>query len=360
MAAEGQDGQEKTEQPSDRRRDEYRAEGQIARSVEVTAFFGILAAFGACALWGQQVGRTCLDAVRASLFFDHGVSIALAGPWWRQFAIPMIQAMLAIAGTVFLVVLAGTWMQTGIVFAWKSLRTKWESVNPFAGLKRMFSSRTAVQLLKNLLKVGVIAWIVYAELSQQTEEIAAIPMVPMTTALLWSTALIARLLFRIIIFLAIIAVLDFGYQWWTMRKQMMMSRHELKEEVKQQQVSEHVRGKIRSVASQRVKHMIKQEVPAADVVITNPTHFAVAVKYERGSDRAPRVVAKGKDHIAAYIREVAADANVPLYEFPELARSLYARVKVGQSIPNDLYEAVARVLAYIYQIYRRRFAKWMV
>ncbi|MBI4239306.1 MAG: EscU/YscU/HrcU family type III secretion system export apparatus switch protein [Deltaproteobacteria bacterium] len=360
MANETQDGQEKTEQPSDRRRDEYRAEGQIARSVEVTAFFGILAAFGACAMWGRMIGQTCLDALRGALFFDHGVSLALAEPWWRQFAIPMIKAVLSIGATVFLVVLAGSWMQTGIVFAWKSLRTKWEMVNPFSGLKRMFSSRTAVQLLKNLLKVGVITWLVYGELSQRTEEIAAITMIPMTSALLWSVALVARLLFRIIIFLAIVAVLDFGYQWWTMRKQMMMSRQELKEEVKQQQVSEQVRGKLRSVASQRVKHMIKQEVPAADVVITNPTHFAVAVKYERGSDRAPRVVAKGKDLVAAYIREVAAEAHVPLYEFPELARTLYARVKVGQSIPGDLYEAVARVLAYIYQIYRRRFAKWMV
>lgn len=347
------DGEERTEEPSDQRKSQMRDEGQIPRSQEIGGFVAILGGFAGLAWFGGRLFHEFRRCFGAALSFSGQGDLTNVVPWIQQYVIPVLWAMLAIIAVLYVSSFVASAAQTGLHPAWKKLKIHTEPLNPFKGLKRMVSPATLIMFIKNMLKVIVIGWIVYSELIGKTKELVWLASTPLPQTFAWCIALLAHLVGRILIFLGIVAAADYLYQWWTVRKTSLMSKYELKEETRSREASPHVRQKIRAIANQIAKKGIKKEVPTADVIVTNPTHYAVALRYDRANDRAPRVVAKGKDLIAAYIRQVATEHNIPLYEFPELARSLYAKTKLGQFIPSDQFEAVARVLAYIYQSRRR-------
>jgi flagellar biosynthetic protein FlhB len=348
------EGQEKTEEPSSKRSDEFREEGQVAKSSETGAFVVVIAAAGAASVLGSRLGAQLVASMKGAFHYtlDHGVGNA--GGWISSFAWPVMQTTLIFVCMIFAAVFVGNVLQTGFLFSWKAMAPKPAQINPVEGFKRVFSMQVVMQLIKNILKVIVISMIVWSELKVRIVELTVMSAWPILDSLKWCSRLIAVLTLKTAIFLGVLAAGDYLYQWYTMHKKMMMSRQEIKDESKEQQLPDNVRAKVRQVASERSKRVIQKEVPKADVIITNPTHYAIAIRYRRFQDPAPRVVAKGKELLAAQIRQVAKENNVPLYEFPELARAIYAKVRVGDLIPADLYESVARVLAFIYKMHKDR------
>lgn len=346
--------QEKTEEPSGKRLEEARSEGQIAKSQEIGSFVSIVTATGVMAMWGPILGKNIVESFLAAFRMIEQHDTGLVGFWLSTYVGPVMLTLFGLMSFIALVGLVAGISQVGIVFSYKSVRPKFEKINPIAGLKRTFSMEMIVQFTKSFAKVIVIFWIVYDHTKERMDRMLALSGYPMFDGAKWAFTHIASLVLKISIFLAVVAVFDYLWQWWSTHKKLMMTKQELKDEMKQSQLPEHVRSKIRQVANQHARQTISKEVPDADVIVTNPTHYAVALKYVRGVDVSPRVVAKGKNQLATYIRKVAEDNNVPIYEYPQLARQLYSQVKVGKVISNELYESVARVLAFVYRLHAQR------
>lgn len=347
-------GQEKTEEPSEQRKEKARDEGQIARTQELGTFITIATSMVMLNHWGPEMAKGFMDGLRAAFYSISNPNILTGVVWMKAYAYPLFKITISFSLMLLVLTVAGSLFQTGFVFSSKSLVPKFNSVNPFAGIKRIFTVNVLVQMLKNFLKLAVIGTIVYQQLKSQIDYIILLSTVPAIEAMLWCAKTIASIILKVSIFLAVLAVFDYLYQWYTNHQKLMMSRQELKDEMKQSQLPDSVRNKVRSVAMERAKRKIHKEVPQADVIITNPTHFAVAIRYRRFKDPAPRVVAKGQDLLAATIRNIAKEHNVPLYEYPVLARKLYRTVKAGEMIPGDMFEPVAKVLAFVYRMYKDR------
>ncbi len=347
--------QERTEEPSSKRREEFRADGNVASSPEVTALISLGAGTALLSTLGIGMWYGAMHGLQGALNFGDPAGLSQAVSWAQVYVSPVLRIVSLFLVIMFIVVAFSAVAQTQFNFSWKAISPKWSRVNPLQGAKRFFSVKMLIQLLKNLIKLGFIGWIAYGLLRTHISEILMASNMKLQTGMVWGVRIIGSLVARVCIFMAAVAVLDYIYQWYSTNKQMRMTMQEVKEERKNTELPSHVRNKIRQVQNERSKRIIQKEVPNADVVITNPTHFAVAIRYSRETDQAPRVVAKGADHMAALIRQLARDNDVALYEYPELARTLYRRVKVGQMIPAELYESVARILAYIYQLHNREY-----
>lgn len=265
----------------------------------------------------------------------------------------MVAAILPIFAIMPIVGIVITMMQTGPTLSGHSLQPDGQRVNPIATAKRLLSVRSLVELAKSLAKVGVVTFLVWRTYMESTASFLALGGndVPSSVALLLD--LVMRLGTTASVALFALAALDYGYQRWEFQRNAMMTKEELKQEFKESEGSPQVRQRIRALQRQLARGRMLQDVPTADVVITNPTHLAVALSYKDGEMTAPKVVAKGADHVAARIRELAREHNVPLVENKPLAQALYRTVDVGMEIPGGLFQAVAEVLAYIYQLRSR-------
>jgi flagellar biosynthetic protein FlhB len=350
--AEENDGQEKTEEPTSRRLDKAREEGQVPRSKELNTTIVLLA--GAIGLlwfgpWGvehiSQMAHFNFSVEREAAFdpaamFDHlkssvfSAALALA-PWL------LMVLFAAFLGPISL----GGWL-----FSTKSIMPKLDRLNPLSGLKRMFSMNSVVELVKSVAKVfvvGLASWLVlkyYFNDALLLQRKAFQPAIAEAVhIILWS-----------IIFLCaatvFIALADVPWQLYSHTKKLRMSLQEIKDEFKESEGRPEVKGKIRQLQREMSQRRMMAEVPTADVVITNPTHYSVALKYDSSGMSAPILVAKGTDQVALKIREIAKENNVPQMQAPPLARALYTHAKIGDEIPEGLYVAVAQVLAYIYQM----------
>jgi flagellar biosynthetic protein FlhB len=244
--------------------------------------------------------------------------------------------------------------QVGFVISGHALIPDWTRVSPATGLKRIFSSRGAFELMKGMGKIGFIAWLCYSQIEKTLPALINASRMPLLSYLSVIGDLIWSLGIRIALALAVIAAVDYVFHKYDFEKNMRMSREEMKQEMKQTDgdpmLRQRIRQKQRAIANKRMM----QEVPKADVVITNPTHYAIALKYEAESMKAPRVVAKGRGYIALAIKELARESNVPMVENRPLARKLFRDVPLGKEIPGALYQAVAEVLAFVYRTHRRR------
>lgn len=238
----------------------------------------------------------------------------------------------------------------GWSFSTESLAPKLERLNPLEGFKRMFSMRSLIELAKALAKFGTVAAIAALVLWNDAQELLALGREPTAMAIGHAIKLSGQGLLAISAGLLLIAGIDVPYQLWQYAKQMKMSREEIRQEMKESEGSPEVKGRIRQIQQEMARQRMMQDVPKADVVVTNPTHFAVALRYDEKRMRAPIVVAKGVDLVAARIREVAGEHNVAVFEAPPLARVLYRNVDIGGEIPSSLYVAVAQVLSYVFQL----------
>lgn len=350
--AENQDGQEKTEQPSEKRLRDAREKGQVAKSRELSTALIFLAATGTLAMLGGRLATGALGWMQAALSPDvarmgdlrrlpSAFGDLLGGLLWQM--LPLI-ALCVLAGILAPVALSG------LRVSQKALVPDFKRMNPVAGLKRVYGRDGAVEFLKALVRVGLIGTGAALVLTGATGQLLGLVNQPLETAAGEALGLIVLLLAAMTVGTAILAGADVPYQLWSHRQKLKMTRQELRDEMKEMEGRPEVKGRIRRLQHEMSQRRMMEAVPAADVVVVNPTHYAVALKYDAGAAGAPRVVAKGVDEIAAAIRTVADGHRVPIVSAPPLARALYRDVRLGQEIPSRLYAAVAQVLSYLYQL----------
>jgi len=343
---------EKTEDASPRKLEKAREEGDIPRSREV-ATFAVLMTAGA-GLWitgGSLVGR--LESALASgltLDREQVYNSAVLLERITNDVGGVLLACLPLAFAIMLVALAAPMLIGGFNFSSKAFMPNFMKLNPISGIGNMVSTNSLIELLKAIAKtlvVGAVAWIV---IRSETDAVLGLAVEPLGTSSGHLGDLLARTFLYIVGALGVIALIDGPYQIWHYNNKHKMTRQEMIQESKESDGNPQIKGKIRQMQRQMARNRMMQNVPTADVVVTNPTHYAVALKYTDGQAGAPRVVAKGVDEVAAKIRELARENKVALLEAPALARALYKHTEIDDEIPETLYSAVAEVLAYVFQV----------
>lgn len=353
--AEDTDDSQKTEEPSQKRLDEAREKGNVANSKEINHWFMI----GAGTLFVTTFApQTLIDIQRLILPFieqpdaiptdlDHLRRIMLS-----LFGQLLLACMLPIAVVVVAAIACG-FVQHGFMASAESIMPKLEKISPLAGMKRLFSGQSIAEFVKGLVKLAIVATVGTMLLSPLIGQLAAITTMEMTEVMALTKSLSARLMIGVLSVMTVIAGMDFLYQRFAHLKKLRMSRQELKDEFRQSEGDPMVKGRLRQIRMERARRRMMAAVPQSDVVITNPTHFSVALKYVSGEMSAPRVVAKGADEVAFRIREVAKAHDVPIVENPPLARGLFAAVDIDEEIPPEHYKAVAEVISYVMKLKRR-------
>lgn len=247
--------------------------------------------------------------------------------------------------------------QVGFIFSGESLKPDLNKINPIEGFKKLFSLKSLVELIKSLFKVGVIGFIAYVTVKGEFANITLLTAMTPGNILLYIWKITFKIVFRSTLALLIMSILDYVYQRYDWRKGLMMTKEEVKEEMKQMEGDPKVKAKIRSVQQQMARKRMMSQVPQADVVITNPTHLAIALRYETEEMQAPKVIAKGAGFIAEKIKKIAQEHDIPLVEDKPLARIIYKTIEVGESIPPHLFQAVAEILAYVYKLKPKKYRK---
>jgi flagellar biosynthetic protein FlhB len=350
--AEQDSAQERTEQPTPKRLEEARRKGQIPRSRDLTAAAVMLAGGSALYMMGGAMGSQLHSMMTSGLSIsrDEALDAAHLAPALGTLAAMGLRAILPVLAIVLVAAILAPLALGGWSFSNESLAPKFERLNPLQGFKRMFSMRSLVELTKALAKFGAVAFIAVLVLWSDSAELLSLGKEPMQQAIGHAAKLSGQALLLISAGLLLIAGIDVPYQLWQHNKQLKMSREEIRQEMKESEGSPEVKGRIRQIQQDMARQRMMQDVPKADVVVTNPTHFAVALRYDESRMRAPIVVAKGVDLVAARIREVATENQVAIFEAPPLARVLYRNVEIGDEIPSHLYVAVAQVLSYVFQL----------
>ena len=356
MAEGGDSGQDRTEQPTGKRLEEARKKGQVPRSIELNAAAVMLLGGGALYFMGGHVGEALYQIMRSGLtlsradMLDERRAIATFGN-------EVLHAFLACApvlGITLVAALVAPIAIGGWNLSFEALAPNFDKLNPTNGLQRMFSARSAVELAKALAKFLFIALVAACLLWKNTGELMGLGSEPINAALTHAARLTGHAFLILAGTMGLIAAVDVPWQLYQHNQKLKMSRQEIKEEAKESDGSPEMKGHIRRAQGELARRRMMHEIPTADVVVTNPTHFAVALRYDDKRMRAPLVVAKGADVIAARIREIATENNVPIFEAPPLARALHRNVEIGGEIPAHLYVAVAQVLTYIYQLKNAR------
>jgi len=345
---------EKTEEATPKRREEARRKGQVAKSVEISAVFGILAAFGAFKVWGGYIYDELTGFMRHGLtdFVTKDLTVADVSVLILNVGYVLANTALPVMLIILVVSLAINYLQVGPVFSSEALLPKLDRLDPLSGLQRIFSKRSLVELFKSLFKVLVVGYFIYRFVAAEFFSLVNTTYADLNNSLSETVGLTFNLAFQIAGVLLLLAILDYWYQWWEYNQSLKMSKQEVKDEYKQTEGNPQIKGKIKERQRALAMRRMMQEVPKADVVVTNPEHFAVAMKYDR-SRPAPTVVAKGQNFVAQRIKELAREHSVPVVENKPLARALYYSVEIGDFIPRELYQAVAEVLAYVYRLRRR-------
>lgn len=345
---------ERTEAATPRRLEQAREEGQIARSPELTTFAVLLTAGLAMLFLGSTLIRGLERMMEQALWVDRATAFRSEAMIARLYE-GMVAVLIDLAPFFALLVLAAIvapMLVSGWLFTFEAVAPKFTRINPLTGLGRIFSAHGAVELAKAILKAvlvgGVAAWVIYSEF-QPLIGLASEPARP-GIAHLGELIIVAFLM--VVGAMALIVVVDVPFQIWDHARQLRMTKEEVKQELKETEGDPQIRARIRQLQRERARRRMMAEVPKADVVVTNPTRYAVALRYRSGAMRAPTVVASGSALLAERIREVAIANRVPVVQAPPLARALHAHAELGQEIPTALYTAVAEVLAYVYQLRR--------
>lgn len=349
------DGGEKTEEPTTKKLQDARNKGQVAKSIDVTTAVSLLMFFMMLRLMLGFLGDRFMGGFSTIYAQISGISneeftlqlaCAFVGEAFRQILI-MVAPFLA---TAFVVAFVTNLVQVKWKITLDPLKPKFDKFNPVGGMKRLFSKDKIVDLLKSVAKIIVIIYVVYSYLKDRWALVMNMYEYSLTQALALIGDIIINIGLRISMLFVIIAVADFAYQKWKFHEDMKMTKQEVKDEYKNTEGDPKVKSQQRARMQQASRRRMMQDVPNADVVITNPTHLAVAVRYNKETDNAPVVVAKGADYLAQRIKEIARDHNVEIVENKPLARMLYHNVDIGAEIPPELYQMVAEVLVYVYNL----------
>ena len=346
------EGQEKTEEPSSKRLQDARNKGQIPRSKELTTTLMMLVGAGGIYLMGKHLLNGIADIIisglsieRETLFDIHALTSALSRTTQDAFVL-----LAPFLGLMVVVALLAPLALSGWNFSTQALNIKWEKLNPITGMGKLLSWQGLVELLKALVKFLLVGSVGVTLLWSQVDNILQLGKEPLETGLPHLAHLLMWAFLVMSTTLIVIALADVPFQLWNHTRQLKMSRQDIKDEHKESEGSPEIKGRLRQMQREVARRRMMQEVPTADVIVTNPTHYAVAIRYDQKTMRAPKVVAKGAELIAAQIRDVGAANNVPIVSAPVLARALYFNTEMGDEIPQGLYLAVAQLLAYIYQL----------
>ncbi len=345
---------DKTEEATPRKKEKAREDGQVAKSVEITTTFLIVIMFFALKFIGPFIFNRILKIYKIVTnlfgvgFIDENIGINL----FKQVFVELIICILPFFAISYFIAFASNAMQVGIKFTFKPLQPKLSNLSPLSGLKRIFSLRTIVELIKSLLKIAIILAIVYFEVRDYDAVFFRFYEMSYMQSYMTMFDLAINIGIKIGIFFIVVAIIDFAYQKYSLAKKLKMTKQEVKDEYKMVEGNPEIKQKIRQRMREASMRRMMQDLESADVVITNPTHFAVAIKYEDGVDIAPVVVAKGVDLIAFNIRQKSQDLEIEIIEDKALARALYYTVEIGEVVPESLYEPVARILALVYSMNR--------
>jgi len=345
-------GAERTEQATPKRLEEARKKGQVPRSSELSIAAVCIAAAAAIYSLGGMAAGNFADLMRDSLSLSPA-AVMSEGVIWPALTAAGARALwiiLPVLGATFVAALAAPIVIGGWNFSGQALVPQFSRLNPVAGFGRMWSSRGLVELGKGLAKVGVIGVIAWVLLKGLTPQLMGLTSEPLRQAIGHSAELAGYSLLVLACGLAVIAAVDVPFQLWQHARDLRMTRQEVREEYKESEGSPETRGRIREAQRALARGRMLYDVPKADVIVTNPTHYAVALRYDENKNRAPIVVAKGTELLALKIREIATESGVPIVEAPPLARALYKSVELGREVPAALYVTVAQVLTYVYQL----------
>ncbi|MCC6932441.1 MAG: EscU/YscU/HrcU family type III secretion system export apparatus switch protein [Deltaproteobacteria bacterium] len=353
MASENENGEERTEEPSGRRLHETRHHGQTARSVELSQVAGIIGAFIALRYISPSIWLDLITFTKACFTSRYSTEPIIPDEFNVHILYLLQHFLPEIAGIMLITAICGalcTLIQTEFLWSSYLLRPKFNQLNPLEGFKRIFSSQNFVSLLKSIAKLSIICPIGYYCFFDLLPGFVTLITVPIVDLLPWTADAATYVFKKIMYLLLVLAVIDYIWQCYVHKRDIKMTRQEAKEERKTTEGDMATKRKMQSVGFKRIREKMMLALPTADVVVTNPTHYAVALKYDFNTGAAPRVLAKGKDHLAELIKKRAREYGIPIIERKPLARALFAAVEIGQEIPYELFKAVAELLAYVYKL----------
>lgn len=349
--------EEKTEKATPKRRREAREKGQVAKSREVVSSILLLSMFWTIKLLSKYLYQN-LSIVfnKFFTFYQYGEELYKDGNI-KSVLYYSIEAYARLMVPILFVAAAASllanYLQVGFLFTLKPLMPNLNKINPFEGFKRLFSKNSIVELLKAILKILLIGYFIYDFFRDNYRAIPSLLEMDLNNSIIFIGNAIISIGIRASVVLLVLSLFDYGYQLWEFEKNLKMSKQEIKEEYKQVEGNPQIKSKIREKQRQLSLRRMMAEVPKADVIITNPTHLAIAIKYDSNIAEAPYIIAKGKDLIAQRIKDAADTNEIPIIENKPLAQALYKSVDIGEQIPEDMYQAVAEILAFVYSIKNR-------
>jgi flagellar biosynthetic protein FlhB len=348
-----EDAGDKTEAPTPRRRAEAREQGNIARSQDLTISLMMLGMMITLNLTGGKI-LLALKSLVVSMLSEQTLSdLSLTNPMGGLLG-GVYVAFIAIAPVLLalcLIAIISNMLQVGFFFSTTRIQPNFGALNPVRGFSRLFGGgQSPVKLLMSIGKMFLLGLVAYSAIHGRLESIQKVQVLAFSEIFMLAAQLIYSIVMRVGITMLILAILDYAYQRWSHERKLRMTKQEVKDEMRRMDGDPKMKMRRRQMALNNLKKKLKKDVPTADVVVTNPTEFAIALKYDSKSMHAPRVIAKGRGLIAARIREIAIESGVPILERKPLARALYKLVEVGQEIPEQFYSAVAEILAYVYEL----------
>jgi len=351
------DTSDKTEKATPKKRQDLRKKGQVMQSRELPPNLILLIMF----ISMKILGKSLFEGFSAifNIFFTQTSGYNLQEPNEIMRLVTFVTLEMAKMVAPFFIIailvgVLGAYVQIGFLFTTEVLKPKFSNLNPINGLKKLFSARSAFELLKSILKVILVGWVAWSSIRNEFTNMMKLMDLPVVSVAGYLANTALNIAIKICFALLVVSAVDYFFQWRRYEKDIRMSKQEVKEEYKQMEGNPEIKSRIRQKQREISMRRMLKDVPQADVVITNPTHYAVAIKYDAGKMSAPYVLAKGVDFMAKRIKEVAKEHNVHIMENVALAQALYNTVEVGQPIPPELYKAVAEVLAFVYELEGRR------
>ncbi|MGB5824026.1 MAG: flagellar biosynthesis protein FlhB [Proteocatella sp.] len=346
-------GDSKTEKATSKRRKDERKKGNIFVSKDVIALMSILGVF----YYVKLLFPGMYETMKGFMFRYMGYASTqtdITQGLMAEISMSCIQTFIKIAMpvilTAMLIGVIATLVQTKLLFSMESMKPKFNRLNPLEGIKKLFSLKSFVEVLKNVIKIVILLYILYNFIKDRFIELSKTMDMDVLISSTYMLESVIKMIFNVCIGFVAISVLDYAYQWWEYERQIKMSKHDIKQEYKQMEGNPEIKGKIKEIQRQKAMSRMMQAVPTADVVIKNPTHYAVALKYDIENDGAPIMVAKGKDELALRIIKTAEENKVSVIENKPLARSIFSQTELNGEIPMEHYGEIAEILVYIYQV----------
>ncbi|WP_151735115.1 flagellar biosynthesis protein FlhB [Paenibacillus tengchongensis] len=349
-------GGDKTEKATPKKRQDARKKGQVAKSPELSGAVVLLAALLTFTAFGGFIKERFMalytDVLQNRMLMEVTPENVIA--MFNEYGLQILLLLAPLLVITFVLAIVANVAQVGFMAIGEGLTPKFSKLNPIKGFKNIFSMRSFVEFLKSILKLVIIAYLVYSTLWGQKDQFASLSHINAEGVYRFAADLTMNLGIKIGAALLIMAALDYMYQKYEHEKSLKMSKQDIKDEYKKMEGDPIIKGKIRERQRRMAMQRMMQEIPKADVIITNPTHFAVALKYDGSQMEAPQIIAKGQDYVALRIKELAKEHGVMTIENKPLARALFGRTEIGDSVPADLFQAVAEVLAYVYKLKGKR------